>query len=80
MIPPPPHSASRQSLVSVSESTSYEALRELLVDKERDLELAAAIGQMLLKRNDLLDKEIGVLEDARQALEQQVRLDIQCIQ
>ncbi len=42
------------------------------MEKERDLELAAAIGQMLLKRNDLLDKDIGVLEDTRQALEQQV--------
>ncbi len=63
--------ASRQSQPT-DESSSAESLRVVLEGKERDLELAAAIGQMLLKRNELLESSMGSLVDSRQALEHEV--------
>lgn len=69
--------ASRQSRsVTDEESVSVESLRSILADKQHDLELAAAIGQMLLKRNELLESGMGSLVDTRQALEQQVGVTI----
>ena len=40
----------------------YEALSRLLQEKEKDLELAAKIGQELLERNKFLDEKIVQLE------------------
>ena len=39
-----------------------EAVTRLLEEKEKDLELAAKIGQELLERNRLLDERVAQLE------------------
>ena len=43
-----------------------------LLQRERDLELAARIGRSLLQRNELLEAELGSQQDNQQQLEQQV--------
>ena len=62
----------RRSQTSITDSSSYDTLYKVLQEKERDLELAAHIGQLLLKRNELLESDMGSLLDHRQALEQEV--------
>ncbi len=49
-----------------------EAVTRLLAEKEKDLELAAKIGQELLERNRFLDEKV-------QQLEAQVRRDVVCL-
>ena len=67
------HTVSRASLLNLPESPSYDTLYKTLKEKENDLDLAAKIGRLLLKRNDLLENDLGSLLDHRQQLEQQVR-------
>ena len=44
----------------------------MVIQREKDLEIAARIGQSLLQRNDLLEQDLSVLSDQRTSLEQQV--------
>jgi len=44
--------------------------------REKDLEVAARIGQLLLERNDLLEQDLARLTEQKTSVEQQVKLQV----
>ena len=66
---------SRVSLSSLSQPLDFDTVYRLLQEREKDLEVAARIGQTLLRRNEVLEAGLGSTLDSKQQCEQEVRAD-----
>ena len=63
---------SRVSISSLSQPLDFDTVYRLLQDREKDLEVAARIGQTLLRRNEVLEAGLTSVLDSKQQCEQEV--------
>ena len=63
------------SVSSLNQPLDFDTVYRLLQEREKDLEVAARIGQTLLRRNEVLEAGLGATLDSKQQCEQEVRVD-----
>ncbi|KAL5489682.1 hypothetical protein EMCRGX_G018800 [Ephydatia muelleri] len=63
---------SRTSVTSMPLTPDYDLVYHMLQERERDLELAARLGQALLQRNEMLESDLSAAIDLRQRHEHQI--------
>ena len=62
----------RTSVTSMPLLPEYDLVYQMLLERERDLELAARIGQALVQRNEMLEADLSAAVDLRQRHEHQI--------
>lgn len=63
---------SKASITAMLQLPDYDVVYQMLQERERDLELAARLGQALVQRNEMLEADLSAAVDLRQQHEHKI--------